>query len=176
MLRTRDLLSAINAAGGKPDTLDIAAIAAEPWFVPETTSLREQLNAFRQRRARFALVVDEYGTLMGLVTLVDILEEIVGEIRDEHDRSAGRIRPQSDGSYIVDGTVTIRDLNRQFDWSLPDEGAATIAGLVINQAKMIPSVGQTFAIGGFTFEILRRQRNQITQLQLRPPARTGVAA
>ncbi|HUN51136.1 MAG TPA: HlyC/CorC family transporter [Candidatus Sulfotelmatobacter sp.] len=176
VLRTRDLLRAINAASGRLETLDIAAIAAEPWFVPETTSLREQLNAFRQRRARFALVVDEYGALMGLVTLVDILEEIVGEIRDEHDRGAGGIRPQSDGSYIVDGTVTIRDLNRQFDWSLPDEDAATIAGLVINQAKMIPNVGQTFAIGGFTFEILRRQRNQITQLQLRPPARTGVAA
>jgi Mg2+/Co2+ transporter CorB len=176
VLRTRDLLRAINAAGGRSETLDIAAIAAEPWFVPETTSLREQLNAFRTRRARFALVVDEYGALMGLVTLVDILEEIVGEIRDEHDHGIGRVRPQSDGSYIVDGTVTIRDLNRQFDWSLPDEDAATIAGLVINQAKMIPNVGQTFAIGGFTFEILRRQRNQITQLQVRPPARTGVAA
>jgi Mg2+/Co2+ transporter CorB len=176
VLQTRHLLRAINAAGGKLETLDIAAIAAEPWFVPETTTLREQLNAFRQKRAHFALVVDEYGSLMGLVTMVDILEEIVGDIREKHDREPGGVRPQGDGSFIVDGTVTIRDLNRQFDWSLPDEDAATIAGLVINQAKTIPDVGQTFAVAGFTFEILRRQRNQITQLRLRPPLRTGVAA
>jgi Mg2+/Co2+ transporter CorB len=175
VLQTRDLLRAINTAGGKTETLDIAAIAAEPWFVPETTTLREQLNAFRTRRAHFALVVDEYGALMGMVTMVDILEEIVGDIREAHERGPSGIRPERDGSLILDGTVNIRDLNRQFDWSLPDADAATIAGLVINLAKTIPTVGQTFVYRGFTFEILRRQRNQVTQLRLRPPARTEAA-
>ena len=121
VLHVKDLLRAVAAAGGKGEQLDIARIAAKPWFVPETTTLLEQLTAFRQRRAHFALVVDEYGALMGMVTLEDILEEIVGDIRDEHDMPVSGVRPQPDGSYIVDGQVTIRDLNRQFDWRLPDD-------------------------------------------------------
>ncbi|HYM33686.1 MAG TPA: HlyC/CorC family transporter [Candidatus Cybelea sp.] len=175
VLHARDLLRALNSVGGQVDRIHIAGIAAEPWFVPETTTLREQLNEFRRRRAHFALVVDEYGALMGMVTLVDILEEIVGDIRDERDTQGGRVRQQGDGSYIVDGTVTIRDLNRQLEWSLPDEEASTVAGLVIDAAKAIPDVGQTFAVHGFTFEILRRQRNQLTQLRIRPPQRHEAA-
>ncbi|HKJ73256.1 MAG TPA: HlyC/CorC family transporter [Alphaproteobacteria bacterium] len=167
ILHAKDVLRAISKPGVKVEDLDFEALASEPWFVPETTTLREQLNAFRRRRAHFALVVDEYGALMGLVTLEDIIEEIVGDISDEHDPLARGIRPQRDGSVVVEGTVTIRDLNRQFDWNLSDEWATTIAGYVIHEARAIPDVGQVFSFSGFRFEILRRHRNQVTLLRIK---------
>jgi Mg2+/Co2+ transporter CorB len=175
ILHAKDLLRAVVSHGGDLNSLDIGAVATEPWFVPDTTNLRAQLNAFRWRKAHFALVVDEYGALMGLVTLEDILEEIVGDISDEHDISAAGVRPQADGSYIVDGTTTIRDLNRRFEWTLPDEEAATVAGLVLHEAQVIPQSGQVFVFFGFRFEVLRRQRNQITALRVTPPARESAA-
>ena len=176
VLHAKDMLRVISKPGAKADDLDVEALSSEPWFIPETTTLREQLNAFRQRRAHFALVVDEYGALMGLVTLEDIIEEIVGDIADEHDIQARGIRPQRDGSVVVEGTVTIRDLNRQFDWSLSDEWATTIAGYVIHEARAIPDVGQVFSFGGFRFEILRRHRNQVTLLRITPPESPEKAA
>ena len=169
VLHSKNVLRALSECGGDLGGVDVGAIAAEPWFVPETTTLHEQLGAFRRRHAHFALVVDEYGALQGLVTLEDILEEIVGDIADEHDVAATGIRTERDGSIVVDGTVTIRDLNRQFDWDLPDEEAATVAGLVIHEARLIPKAGQAFDFHGFTFEVLRRRRNQITALRVRPP-------
>ena len=169
IVHVKDVLRAISKPDTKIDDLDIEALASEPWFVPETTTLREQLDAFRQRRAHFALVVDEYGALMGLVTLEDIIEEIVGDISDEHDPFARGVRPQRDGSIVVEGTVTIRDLNRQFDWNLSDEWATTVAGYVIHEARTIPDVGQVFSFNGFRFEILRRHRNQVTLLRIKPP-------
>ena len=169
ILHAKDVLRAISKPGARIEDLDVEALAGEPWFVPETTTLREQLNAFRRRRAHFALVVDEYGALMGLVTLEDIIEEIVGDISDEHDPFVRGVRPQRDGSIVVEGTVTIRDLNRQFDWNLSDEWATTVAGYVIHEARSIPDVGQVFSFGGFRFEILRRHRNQVTLLRIRPP-------
>jgi Mg2+/Co2+ transporter CorB len=151
----------------------IESLLAEPWFVPETTSLEEQLTAFRERRSHFALVVDEYGALQGLITLGDILEEIFGRIPDEFAKSERPgVRPQRDGSYLIDGTLPIRELNRELEWSLPDDEATTIAGLVIHEARTIPDVGQRFAFHGYTFEILRRQRNQITALRVTPPVRS----
>ena len=176
ILHAKDVLRALSDIGGDIGGIDIAGIAAEPWFVPETTTLREQLAAFRRRQAHFALVVDEYGALQGLVTLEDILEEIVGDITDEHDSTTTGVRLDRDGSVLVDGTVTIRDLNRQFDWDLPDEEAATVAGLVIHEARVIPKAGQAFAFHGFTFEVLRRQHNQITALRVRPPQRDATTA
>jgi Mg2+/Co2+ transporter CorB len=170
VLHAKDLLSAIRANWDDLDRLNITAIASRPWFVPETTTLREQLNAFRARRAHFALVVDEYGSLMGLVTLEDILEEIVGDIADEHDIALRDVVPQADGSYLIPGTVTIRDLNRRYDWALPDEEATTIAGLLLHEAQTIPEIDQAFTYHGFTFEVRGRQRNQITLLRLIPPA------
>ncbi|MEX1147328.1 MAG: transporter associated domain-containing protein, partial [Sphingomonadales bacterium] len=134
-----------------------------------TTTLREQLNVFLEQRAHFALVVDEYGALMGLITLEDILEEIVGEISDEYDVATPGVHIQVDGSVVVDGTVPIRDLNRQFDWTLSDEEATTIAGLVIHAAETIPRPGEVFDIEGFRFEVTRRLRNQITALRIIPP-------
>jgi Mg2+/Co2+ transporter CorB len=173
VLHAKALLRSVRAAGERREELDIVGLAATPWFIPESTRLLDQLQAFRRRREHFALVVDEYGTFQGIVTLEDILEEIVGEISDEHDIAVVGVRPQPDGSYIVDGTVTIRDLNREFEWRLPDEEAATIAGLVLHEARRIPEVGQVFLFHGFRFEVLRRHRNQITALRIMPPSENG---
>ncbi len=176
ILYAKDLLRALIANKGDIDSLDIKALLTEPWFVPETTTLKEQLNAFLKQRKHFALVVDEYGALQGLVTLEDILEEIVGDITDEYDASTIGVRPQPNGAVYVDGDVTIRDLNRAMDWSLPDDEANTIAGLVIHEAQTIPEPGQIFSYYGYRFEILRRHRNQITALRIIPPPRTEKAA
>ncbi|BBK34493.1 Mg2+/Co2+ transporter CorB [Stella humosa] len=170
VLHAKALLRALKAQAGQVGSVDIAGIATPPWFIPETTTLLAQLEAFRRRREHFAIVVDEYGSLGGIVTLEDILEEIVGNIDDEHDVVLQGVRPQPDGSYIVAGTVTLRDLARELDWHLPDDNASTIAGLVLNEARTIPDAGQVFAFHSFRFEVLRRQRNQITTLRVTPPA------
>jgi Mg2+/Co2+ transporter CorB len=171
ILHTKDVIRAMMRDGGSYDGINISALATEPWFVPDTTTAEEQLEAFRQKRSRFALVVDEYGALQGLVTLGDIMDEIFGELPDEHEAHARPdVRQKPDGSYFIDGTVPVRDLNRDLDWNLPDEEATTIAGLVIHEARTIPEVGQRFAFFGYKFEILRRQRNQITALRVTPPA------
>ena len=166
VLHAKDLLRALWNAGAKPEEIDFEAVARDPYFVPETTTLQEQLDAFKLKQEHFALVVDEYGALMGLVTLEDILEEIVGEIEDEYDSPVQGVRPQADGSLNVDGDVTIRDLNRAMDWTLPDDEAVTVAGLIIHEAQCIPDVGQTFSFHGFLFKILRRRRNQITGVKV----------
>lgn len=176
VLHAKALLRAVQAQGRSLEGLDILAIASPAWFIPDSTTLLDQLQAFRRRREHFALVVDEYGALMGLVTLEDILEEIVGEISDEHDVAVAGVRPQPDGSYIVAGTVTIRDLNREFEWSLPDEEASTLAGLLLYEARQIPEVGQVFDFYGFRFQVLRRVRNQITSIRVTPPKRRGATA
>ena len=174
VLHARDLLRAVHANLDDLGRLDVLSIVAEPWFVPETTPLDEQLHSFRERRAHFALIVDEYGSLMGLVTLEDIIEEIVGEIVDEHDIAPGGVVEKADGSFLMPGTVAIRDLNRAYDWDLPDEEAATIAGLVLNEALEIPEIGESFSLYGFTFEVRARKRNQITRLRVIPrPRGTG---
>jgi Mg2+/Co2+ transporter CorB len=146
---------------------DIAKIAMEPYFVPNTTPLDDQMREFLRRRAHFALVVDEYGALQGLITLEDILEEIVGEISDEHDTEVSDgIDIQPDGSVEVEGVVTIRDLNRACEWQLPDEEANTVAGLVIHEAQTIPTEGQIFSFHGFRFEVLERDSNRLTRLRV----------
>lgn len=166
IIHAKDLLRAIVPLHGDYTDLRIEDITSTPYFVPETTTLRDQLNAFLERRAHFALVVDEYGALMGLVTLEDILEEIVGEISDEHDIDVDGVEIVQENQILSKGSVTIRDLNRKCNWSLPDEEAATIAGLVIHEAKIIPDIGQAFTFYGFKFEILKKERNQITELQI----------
>jgi Mg2+/Co2+ transporter CorB len=168
VLHAKDLLRAMAAQGNDLDELEIDEIIREPWFIPETTSVQDQLDQFLSRRSHFALVVDEYGALQGLVTLEDILEEIVGDIRDEHDATVQGVRPQPDGSINVDGWVPIRDLNRARGWNLPDDGAVTVAGLVIHGAQTIPEPGQCFVFHGYQFDILRRNRNQVTGLKIRP--------
>ena len=173
VIHAKDLLRAVAAADGRVEALDVMAIARAPWFIPETTKLKDQLNAFLRAKSHFALVVDEYGALQGLVTLEDILEEIVGEIEDEHDMPVQGVRRQGDGSVVVDGWVTIRDLNRAMDWELPDDDWVTVAGLVIHEAQTIPEAGQTFIFHGHRFQVLKRQRNQITALKVSPPLEAG---
>jgi len=175
VLHAKDLLRAYVAAGGDASKLKIADLTLEPWFIPESRSLRDQLQAFLRRKTHSALVVDEYGVVQGLITLEDIIEEIVGDIRDEHDEAVLGVRKQRDGSVVVDGSVTIRDLNRAMGWSLPDEEAATVAGLVIHEARAIPEPRQTFSFHGFRFEVLRKQRNRIATLRIKPlaPRETG---
>ena len=175
VIHAKDLLRAVDKlirrdGGGLEgvDNLDILKIAMEPWFVPDTTSLADQLREFLSKKSHFALVVDEYGALQGLITLEDIIEEIVGEIEDEHDVKTDGVTREADGAFLADGTVTIRDLNRYFDWTLPDEEATTIAGLVIHEAQAIPAEGQSFVFHDFRFDIVSRVRNQITQLRIRP--------
>jgi CBS domain containing-hemolysin-like protein len=176
ILHAKDLLRAIQNAGGDLASVNIMSLALPPWFVPDIRPLSEQLKAFRRRKTHFALVVDEYGEVMGLVTLEDILEEIVGDISDEHDVPVPGVRPQPDGSVNVDGAVPIRDLNRAMDWNLPDVEATTIAGLVIHEARSIPDIGQSFTFHGFRFRVLRKTRNRITALRITPLVRKPALA
>jgi len=175
VLHAKDLLRALNAAAGDAAKIDVASLATPPWFVPDTTPLYEQLKAFRQRKTPFALVIDEYGELEGLVTLEDIVEEIVGDITDEHDIAVAGVRVLPDGSVNVDGAVPVRDLNRAMDWNIPEEEATTIAGLVIHEARSIPEPGQSFTFHGFRFQVLRRSRNRITALRIAPLERRVTA-
>jgi len=175
VIHAKDLLratyKAISGPGGAPDalkTFDISEVAMQPYFVPETTTLDEQMRQFLRMRSHFGLVVDEYGSLQGLITLEDILEEIVGEITDEFDPDAEHpVTRGEDGTYIVDGAMTIRDLNRATEWNLPDDEANTVAGLVIHEAQMIPTVGQVFSFHNFRFEVTTREGNRITALRIK---------
>lgn len=180
VLHAKDVLRAIDTilragndtAQNKANDLskfDAMKILREPYFVPETTALDDQMRQFLKLHTHFALVVDEYGALQGLITLEDILEEIVGEITDEFDVDEGpALRPEADGSYVFDGATTIRDLNRMTDWSLPDDEANTVAGLVIHEAQSIPTKGQVFSFHGFRFEVLERAQNRLTRLKVKP--------
>lgn len=171
VLHVKALLRGLDKATAKgdrnrPEGINIAETASQPYFVPETTLLIDQLQAFRNRREHFAIVVDEYGDFRGIVTLEDILEEIVGEIDDEHDINLPGLLPQDDGSWIVEGQVTIRDLNRALNWELPDDDASTIAGLILNETRTIPVPGQEFRFHDTRFRVLRRDRNKIERIRL----------
>jgi len=170
VLHLQDVMREFVRKGGKTDELNLLPLMMPPWFVPDTTTLEEQLRAFRERRSHFALVVDEYGALQGVITFADILDQIFGDIPDQYETpEPAAFRPNPDGSYTVDGTTPVRELNRDLDWNLPVEEATTIAGLVIHEARTIPEPGQRFAFYGYEFEVLRRQRNQITALRVIPP-------
>ncbi|MBK8198073.1 MAG: HlyC/CorC family transporter [Acidobacteria bacterium] len=166
ILHAKDLLRAALPLGGDLSKLDLESVLRKPWFVPETTPVKDQLDQFLSKGQHFALVVDEYGELQGMITLEDILEEIVGAIHDEHDVQIQGVRAQPDGSVNVDGWVPIRDLNRATGWNLPDDEAVTVAGLVIHEAQTIPEPTQTFVFHGYRFNILRRQRNQVTGVNI----------
>jgi len=168
IVHAKDLLRALHAVDNDPSKIDILKVANKPWFVPDTTTLRDQLDAFLRRKAHVALVVDEYGEVEGLVTLEDIIEEIVGDIADEHDVDVAGLRQEADGSVVVDGSVPIRDINRALDWALPDEEATTIAGLVIHEAQTIPAEKQAFTFHGKRFVVMKREKNRITKLRIRP--------
>jgi Mg2+/Co2+ transporter CorB len=168
VVHAKDLLRAVAEPMAEVQAIDITKIAQKPWFVPDSTSLKDQLNAFLRRKVHFAVVVDEYGEVQGIVTLEDILEEIVGDIADEHDIEIQGVRQEADGSIVVDGSVPIRDLNRALDWNLPDDEATTIAGLVIHESKLIPEERQAFTFYGKRFIVMKREKNRITRLRIRP--------
>ncbi len=170
LLRAPDRAETGESAPAGLAALDITRVAMKPYFVPETTALDAQMRQFLARRTPFALVVDEYGGLQGLITLEDILEEIVGDITDEFDKVSreGGVQRAEDGGWLVEGAMTIRDLNRAMDWHLPDDEANTLAGLVIHEAQTIPAEGQVFSFHGFRFEVVTRRENRLTRLKLRP--------
>lgn len=168
VIHAKDLLRALNDVEGDYSKIDVVKVATKPWFVPDTTTLQDQLNAFLRRKAHFAIVVDEYGEVEGLVTLEDIIEEIVGEIADEHDVDIQGVKQEADGSVVVDGSVSIRDLNRALDWHLPDEEATTIAGLVIHEAQSIPEEKQAFTFHGKRFIVMKRDKNRLARIRIRP--------
>ncbi len=169
VVHAKDLFRAVKAAGG-PETVKIAEVMTSPWFIPESTILFDQLEAFRARHEHFAIVVDEYGALRGIITLEDIIEEVVGDIEDEHDAVKRGVVVRDDGSMVCQGTLPVRDLNRAYGWGLPEDVATTIAGLVLHEARRIPEVGQVYAFYGFRFEILKREGTRIAELRIVPPA------
>lgn len=169
VIHAKDLFRAVNAAGS-PGSVKLEQVMTPPWFIPESTVLFDQLQAFRARHEHFAIVVDEYGALRGIVTLEDIIEEITGDIEDEHDTIKRGVVQREDGSLVCQGDVPIRDLNREYGWGLPEDVAITIAGLVLHEARRIPEVGQTYAFYGFRFEILKREGTRIAELRIVPPA------
>ncbi|MDR1982533.1 MAG: CNNM domain-containing protein [Holosporaceae bacterium] len=168
ILQTKTFFRALQLQNGNFEKIKISQLMFAPWFIPETKHLLDQLQDFRQKREHFALVVDEYGDLKGCITLEDVLEEIVGEIEDEYDTMTNGIKLQSDGSVIAEGVTPIRDLNREFDWNLPEEEAATIAGYIMHEVRKIPDIGQTYVLSGFKIEILKRQHNQIGLVKITP--------
>lgn len=175
LVHSKWLLRELKAVNNDPTKVKLEMIAAEPWFVPDSTSLYEQLQSFRERGEHFAFVVDEYGSYMGIVTLEDILEEIVGEISDEHDIHVPGLRRQPNGTYLVTGSVTIRDLHRELEWELPDQEYTTVAGLILHESQRIPDVGQSFTFYDYRFDVIRRHRNQITLVRITPPAKPDEA-
>lgn len=168
VVHAKDLLRALLEEGAGPSQIDIMKVATKPWFVPDTTTAQDQLNAFLRRKSHFAIVVDEYGEVRGLLTLEDIIEEIVGEIADEHDIDVQGVKQEQDGSITVEGSVSIRELNRALDWTLPDDEATTIAGLVIHETQSIPEEKQAFTFHGKRFVVLKREKNRIVRLRIRP--------
>jgi Mg2+/Co2+ transporter CorB len=172
VLLAKSVFAAFQKHGGDSSKINIEELMTEAWFVPDTRPLEDQLNAFKRRKSHFALVVDEYGEVQGLITLEDIIEEIVGDIKDEFDAVATGVRKTRDGAYVVDGAVPLRDLNRAFDWELPDEEATTLAGLVIHEARMIPEQGQVFSFHGFKFEVLKKRKQQVTSVKVTPIAKS----
>lgn len=168
LIHAKDVLRALIKAKGKIEKVDIKKIAAKPWFVPDTTPLQSQLSAFLKGKSHFALVIDEYGEVQGLITLEDILEEIVGDISDEHDEVMQGISKNPDGSFTIEGGLPIRDINRALDWNLPDDEATTIAGLVIHEAKLIPTDGQQFTFHNTRFKVTLTEGNRLTELRVTP--------
>jgi Mg2+/Co2+ transporter CorB len=172
VIHAKDLFAALQENDGNPAKIKIEGVMTPPWFVPDTRPLADQLKAFLRRKTHFAIVVDEYGEVQGLITLEDIIEEIIGDIKDEHDAVTPGVKQQPDGSYVIEGSVPLRDLNRAFDWQLPDEEATTLAGLVIHDAQAIPDVGQVFNFRGFRFEVVKKRKHQVTQVRV-TPEKTG---
>jgi Mg2+/Co2+ transporter CorB len=151
----------------------LVAKALEPYFVPEATPLHTQLVNFQRAKRRLALVVDEYGDIQGLVTLDDILEEIVGEFTTDPADIFSDVQPEADGSFMVNGTANVRELNRMMGWRLPIDGPKTLNGLIVERLETIPQAGATLQLGGYRLEIVQTADNAVRSVRLHPPARPG---
>lgn len=177
IVHSKDVLRALLRSGGDASQLNIRKVMTKPWFVPESVPVEKQLSGFLKRHTHMALVLNETGAVEGLVTLEDIIEEIVGEISDEHDEpdddSSFGIEPQADSSYVVDGTISIRDLNRSLDWDLPDDEVTTVAGIVISAAKRIPDPQQEYLAHGYRFKVLEMDRHRVARVQIFPNGEGG---
>lgn len=167
ILHTKDLLKILYSDRGNHDNIDVKSLMTQPWFIPDHALAIHQLHAFRERKSHFACVVDEYGDLQGIITLEDILEEIVGQITDEHDRSKETIIKLSDQEFVIDGATTIRDINRELNWNLSDEYATTIAGLIIHEMQRIPDQGEVINLFNIRIKILRKTLNKIDSVQIK---------
>jgi len=154
-------------AAGNLDHNSLRRAVRKPYFVPESTSLPKQLLEFQERERRMALVVDEYGDIQGLLTLDDILEEIVGEFTTEPRQRTRRIRSNRDGSYVIDGGETIRHINRRLNWDLPTGGARTLNGLLTEMLESIPEAGTSVEIEGLRMTITEIQDNAIKSVEVR---------
>ena len=169
VLHVRRLISLKNIDSKK---FDIKSLCQKPWFIPESTKLDNQLMEFKRRKEHFSIVVDEYGEFLGIVTLEDIIEEIVGDIDDEQDmlkisKKVKGIKSLSQLSFLVKGNVNIRDLNKELNINLPiNNNVSTIAGLVLYESRTIPKTKQVFSFFDLKFEILNKINNQITLLKI----------
>ena len=168
ILQVRQLIGYVDK---KNSIFNIKDFCKKPWFIPESTTLANQLMEFKKRKEHFAIVVDEYGEFLGIVTLEDILEEIVGDIDDELDvlkisKTIKGVKRLANNKYLVRGNVTIRDLNRELSWALSDKEASTVAGLILYESRSIPNVGQVFLFYEHKFEIIEKKNNQITLVRI----------
>lgn len=172
LIHAKNVLTNLNDKG-QLDILKIKENLIKPWFIPETTKAKDQLTEFIQRHEKLAFVVDEYGELMGLISMEDIIEEIVGNIFDEKDFSTIGIRKIDSNTYRIRGDVNIRDINRELDIAIPNNNSSTIAGYLIHETESFPEVGQIFSFGNILYEIINKNKNQITQIKLVLPKKTS---
>ena len=166
IVHLRNVLSVHNH--GELSRDEFMKIIREPYFIPEGTPLNMQLLNFQQQRRRIALVVDEYGDIQGLVTLDDILEEIVGEFATDQSTLQKDIHPQEDGTYLVDGSANIRDLNRMMKWNLPTDGPKTLNGMIIEYLETIPEAGTSLLLAGYPLEIVQTTTNAVKTVRIDP--------
>ena len=172
VLHTKAVMKMMPIFYGHKHSLQLLDYCTKPWYVLNTTSLLDQLLAFKKRREHFAIIVDEYGDWEGILTLEDLLEEIVGDISDETDKLEESIfqwERTPNGGYLLNGSTTIRDINRHFHWGLSDEDAATLAGYVMYYLERIPNKGQMFEINGWTFVIHEKVHNHLSKIEVIPP-------
>ena len=175
ILNMRTLIQVLHNNHGNFNKITLEEFTSPPWFVPSSNTLKSQLTAFRKKKEKFAIVIDEYGALMGMITMEDILEEIVGDLEQKEDnrnklnRTKLRITKFKDGSHKIPGELSVRDINRKLDWELPedDENASTLAGLLIARVERIPEEGEEFEFDNFKFKVLKVEENQVEYLRVK---------
>ena len=168
ILHLRRMVRLVKPAQDEPfSRADLLALTREPYFVPEGTALHTQLLNFQKEKQRLALVVDEYGDIQGLVTLEDILEEIVGEFTSDFAANIAEISPQEDGTFLIDGLAVLRDINRALRWDLPTDGPKTLNGFVLEHLETLPEANLCLQVGDYQIETLQIADNVIKNMKVR---------